>query len=172
MADIRFNLENTRFIYATNLSGDPAQDRFADTRRKCNILIPSERQAQELKDMGIRVRETRPSQDDDPDEFVPEHFVTAILKYRDRTGRYLKYPPKVYLVSGDAQPVLLDEADVGMLDGMRISNVDVVLNAYEYDPVEHKTSLYIRTMYVQQDTEDDPYASKYANRGQFGYDPF
>lgn len=165
MDDIRFNLENTRFIYPTNLSGDPAQDRFADTRRKCNILIPSEAQARDLMAMGIRVRETEPSQNDDPDEFVPEYFVTAILKYRDRTGRLLKYPPKVYLVSGDARPVLLDECEVGTLDGMRISNVDVVLNVYEYDPVEHRNSLYIRTMYVEQDMDDDPYASKYASRG-------
>lgn len=157
-------LDNTRFIYATNLAGDPRADRFGDARPKANIIIPDPDQAKELIKAGIKVRETRPRQDDDPDTFQPEYFVTALLKYRTRDGAKVKYPPKVYLVSGDSEPVLLDEDSVKQIDTMRVQNVNVILNPYEYEP--GKVSLYIRTMYVEQRLDDDPYAKLYRSRRQ------
>lgn len=157
-------VENTRFIFETNFSGDPARDRFADARRKVNLIIPDPEQAKDLVKAGIKVRQTNPRPDDDPATFVPEYFVTAVLKYRTRLGQAVKYPPKVYLVSGDAEPVLLDEDTVGALDTMRIANVNVILNPYEYDPASGGTSLYVRTMYVEQDLDDDPYAERYRRR--------
>ena len=30
-------IDNTRFIFATNFSGDPTKDRFGDARRKANM---------------------------------------------------------------------------------------------------------------------------------------
>lgn len=162
--DKRITIDNTRFIFATNFSGNPANDRFADGRRKCNLLIPDPEQAYILREQGVRVRETRPGENDDPDSFVPEYFVTALLKYEDRNGNPVKYPPKVYLVADDNCPVLLDEETIDMLDQIRAKNVNVILNSYEYDPVGHKSSLYIRTMYVEQDLDDDPYARMYSQR--------
>lgn len=159
-------IDDTRFIFATNFSGLPENDRFGDTRRKANVLIPDPEQAKDLIKSGFKVRETKPRQDDDPDEFVPDYFVTAVLKYRNRNGLPVKYPPKVYLVSGDADPILLDEETVGQIDAMRIKNVNIILNAYEYDPVNNAYSLYIRTMYVEQDLDDDPYAARYRSRRQ------
>ena len=164
--DKRITVDNTRFIFATNFSGNPANDRFADARRKCNLMIPDAEQARDLIKQGIKVRETRPRQDEDPDDFVPEYFVSAVLKYEDRLGNPVKYPPKVYLVVGDNQPVLLDENSIAMLDQIRAKNVNVILNAYEYDPVGHQKSLYIRTMYVEQDMDDDPYAARYSRRDE------
>ena len=163
--DKRITIDNTRFIFATNFSGNPANDRFSDSRRKCNLLIPDPEQARDLMKQGVKVRETRPREDEDPNEFVPEFFVTALLKYEDRGGNKVKYPPKVYLVVDDNAPVLLDEETIDMLDRIRAKNVNVILNAYEYDPVGHQKSLYIRTMYVEQDMDDDPYAARYNRRG-------
>ncbi|MEG1514759.1 MAG: hypothetical protein RSD95_07750 [Clostridia bacterium] len=164
--DKRITLDSTRFIFATNFSGNPANDRFADTRRKCNLVIPDPDQARDLIKQGIKVRETRPRQEDDPNDFLPEYFVSAVLKYEDRFGNQVKYPPKVYLVVGDNQPVLLDEDSIAALDQIRAKNVNVILNAYEYDPVGHQQSLYIRTMYVEQDVDDDPYAARYSRRDE------
>lgn len=164
--DKRITIDNTRFIFATNFSGNPANDRFADGRRKCNILIPDPEQARDMMKQGIKVRETSPKPDDDPNEFVPDYFVTAVLKFEDRMGNPVKYPPKVYLVVDDNPPVLLNEDTIDMLDQIRAKNVNVILNAYEYDPVNHFKSLYIRTMYVEQDMDDDPYAARYARRDE------
>lgn len=164
--DKRITIDNTKFIFATNFSGNPANDRFADGRRKCNILIPDPEQARDMMKQGIKVRETQPRPDDDPNEFVPDYFVTAVLKFEDRMGNPVKYPPKVYLVVDDNPLVLLNEDTIDILDQIRAKNVNVILNAYEYDPVNHFKSLYIRTMYVEQDMDDDPYAARYARRDE------
>ena len=70
----RFNIDNTRFVYKTNFSGDPERDRFADKRRKCNILIPDPEQVKDLIKMGVKIRQTTPTSNDDPDTFVPDSF--------------------------------------------------------------------------------------------------
>ena len=152
-------IDNTKFIFATNFAGDPTKDRYNDARPKANIIIPDPEQAKDLIKAGVRVRETRPRPDDDPDDFQPEYFITALLKYRGKNGLPVKYPPKVFLVSGDSEPVLLDEETVKQIDTMRVHNVNVILNSYEYDA--GKLSLYIRTMYVEQDLYDDPYAHRW-----------
>lgn len=157
-------VDNTRFIFATNFAGDPTKDRFNDNRRKANLLIPDPEQAKDLIKAGFKVRETRPRPDDDPSEFTPEFFVSVLLKYRNKAGQPVKYPPKVYLVSGDSEPVLLDEDSVETIDNMRVKNVNVILNPYEYDPANNGLSLYVRTMYVEQDIDDDPYAARYRAR--------
>ena len=157
-------IDNTRFIFQTNFSGDPNNDRFGDSRRKANIMIPDPEQAKDLMKAGFKVRETKPRPDEDPRDFVPEYFVTGILMYRTRGGSPVKYQPKVYLVSGDNEPMLLDEDTVSCIDQMRVKNVNVILNPYEYDPLNHGMSLYIRTMYVEQDLDDDPYVARYRKR--------
>lgn len=154
-------VDDTRFIFQTNFAGDPGRDHFADSRRKANLMIPDPNQAKELMMAGFKVRATKPHEDDDPETFEPVYFVSVLLKYRDRAGRPVKYPPKVYLVSGDSEPVQLDEDNVGSIDQMRVKNVNVILNPYEYDPINNGKSLYVRTMYVEQDLEDDPYAVRY-----------
>ncbi|MBO7450720.1 MAG: hypothetical protein J6U54_10155 [Clostridiales bacterium] len=156
------NIDDTRFIYETNFKGDPAKDKFGDARRKCNIIIPDPEQAKNMLEQGYRVKSTKPGPDDDPEDFIPTNFVQAVLKYRDRYGKELKYPPKVYLVNAENEPVPLDEESVGVLDSIRASNVNVILNGWETD--DGGKSLYIRTMYVEQDFDDDPYAARYARR--------
>lgn len=159
-------IDNTHFIYQTQFSGDPTKDRFGDARRKCNILIPDMEQVRDLIKAGFTVRETKPHQDTDLSKFEPEYFVTAILKYRDRNGVAVKYPPKVYLVNENYEPVLQTEETVAILDDVRVRKhgVNVILNPYEWDRNTHAMNLYVRTMYVEQDQESDPYAAIYRRR--------
>ena len=60
-------------------------------------------------------------------------------------------------------PVLLDEESIGILDKIYVLNVDVVLNPY-HNARTNRNSLYVKTMYVEQSVEDDPFAGKYLNR--------
>lgn len=161
--NVVWSIENTRFVYLTNFSGDAARDNFGDSRRKCNIIIPDEQMARDMMKAGVKVRQTKCGENNpNPEEFVPEYFVTAQLKYRNKIGDQLKYPPRVYLVVGNNEPQALDEESVAVLDSIRVKNVNVMLNQYEYDPVSHGMSMYIRTMYVEQDVDSDPFASRYA----------
>ena len=84
-----------------------------------------------------------------------------------------KWPPKIYLVSGEAEPVLLDEESINSLDMCQVRNVNVVLNPYMNERTGRK-SLYVRTMYVEQDIDDDPFASRYrrGNDDEDGTLPF
>lgn len=67
------------------------------------------------------------------------------------------------MVSGNAEPRLLDEDSVDLIDDCYVIGVDAVLNPY-HNPRTNKKSLYVRTMYVKQDIEDDPFAHKYVSR--------
>jgi hypothetical protein len=149
-------IENTNFIYRTNFSGDPDRDTYGSDARRANIIIPDIDQAQYLIDQGFNVKVTKPKEGQE-EGFVPEYFVAIGVNYDSN------WPPKIWLVSGDADPVLLDEQSVNCLDMCKVSNVDVVLNPYTNQKTNRK-SLYVRTMYVTQDVNEDPFASKYIRR--------
>ena len=57
----KVNIDDTRFIYQTNFSGDPARDRFGSDKRRVNIVIPTVEQARQMMNMGIKVKETKPN---------------------------------------------------------------------------------------------------------------
>ena len=109
-----------------------------------------------FEDEGFNVKVTKP-RDGDEDGFAPEYFVAIGVNYDSN------WPPKIYLVSGNADPVELNENTVGCLDGIQVQNVNVVLNPYQNQKTGRK-SLYVRTMYVEQDINDDPFASRYRRR--------
>lgn len=147
------SIENTKFIFRTNFSGDPDRDTFGSDARKANIIIPNPDQAMELLDEGFNVKQTKPKPGEE-EGFVPTYFVSINASFDG------EWPPKVYLVSGDAEPVRLDETTVGELDTCYVRNVNVVLNPYENKRTGRK-SLYVRTMYVEQDIDDDPFRHRY-----------
>ena len=156
MAEKRLiTIENTRFIYKTNFQGDPARDTYGSDARQGNIVIPSYEQAMELMDEGFNVKQTKPREDDE--DFELEYYVSVKLNYDS------PWPPKVYLVVGNNEPVLLDEDSIREVDEGRVLNVNVILNPYENERTRTK-SLYVRTMYVEQDVEADPFAARYARR--------
>lgn len=146
-------IEDTKFIYWTNFAGDPERDNFGSDVRKGNVIIPTIEQARELIDAGFNVRRTEPRPGEE-EGFVPTYFVSVTANYNTN------WPPKIYIVSGDSEPRLLDEDSLGVIDTCRVKNVNVVLNPY-YNNRTHRNSLYVRTMYVEQDIESDPFASRY-----------
>lgn len=147
------SIENTKFIFRTNFSGDPERDPFGSEARKANIVIPNYDQAMEMRAQGFNVKETRPKPGEEED-FEPTYFVAINVNYDTN------WPPKIYLVSGDAVPVLLDADTIDILDKCYVLNVDVVFNPY-CNQRTGKSSLYVRTMYVTQDVEEDPFAQRY-----------
>ncbi len=143
------SIENTRFIFETNFSGDPRRDKFGSDKRYANIIIPEEL-ARELADEGFNVRNTEPKDS----EYEKTYFVRASVNYDS------KFPPRIFLVSGDNPPEQLDSESVGIIDTMYIKNVNVILSKY-YNVKMDKWSLYVRTMYVEQELDDDPFAARY-----------
>ena len=143
------SIENTRFIFETNFSGDPRRDKYGSNKRYANIVIPEEL-ANELSDEGFNVKCTNPKDD----EYEKTYFVKATVNYDS------KYPPRIYLVSGDNRPELLDAESVGIIDTMYVRNVNAILSKY-YNPKTDKWSLYARTIYVEQELDSDPFAARY-----------
>lgn len=160
MANDRIVIENTKFIYRTNFSGDPANDRFGSPERKGNVILPRD-VAMQMREDGYNVRETHPREDDDPETFEPTYYVAAKVAYRTRAGEPVKYPPNIYLVDEGYEPVKLDEDTIATLDAIRAKDVNVVMSGREYDPINHRKSLYIRTMYVTKGEDDDPWANRF-----------
>jgi hypothetical protein len=150
-------IDNTKFIFKTNFAGDPNEDRFGSTKRRGNIIIPDPEMAQDLFNRGFKVKATKPRPGEEED-FEPTYYISVMLNYDS------PWPPEVYLVSGSAAPVPLDENSVGVVDKCYVLRVRVALNPYE-NPKTGIKSMYIRTMYVEQDVADDPFAHMYANNG-------
>lgn len=155
MAKNLITIDDTRFIFNTNFAGDPTKERYRGTTRYGNIVIPQSLAAELLRD-GFNVRETTPRPTDGPD-FEPEHFIKIVAKYDG------PYPPKIYMVSGDSEPVLMDKESLVNIDRARIAKVRVVLSPWMNEDTG-KGSFYIRTMYVEQDVESDPFARYYSSR--------
>ena len=68
-----------------------------------------------------------------------------------------KIPPELYLVSGDNMK-LLTQNELGLLDGARFENVDLVIRTYHRD--ENSASLYLQKGYFT--IQQDPISAKYA----------
>lgn len=146
-------IENTRFIFITNFSGDPERDAYGDDSRKANIIIPTKEQADDLAEQGFNVKYTSPKPGEE-EGFNPTYFIAVRVNYDS------EWPPKIYLVSGNAEPRLLDESTISTLDKIYVTNVNAVLNPY-YSERNKTWSLYVKTMYVEQDIDDDPFAARY-----------
>ena len=154
-------IEDTRFIFSTNFSGDPERDKYGSAERKANLVIPDINIARQLIDEGFNVKMTKPKEGEE-EEFIPTYYVVIKLAYRDRNGEPKQWPPKVLLIVEDNMTEL-DEESVKCIDYIWIDKVNVVLNKYESD---RGKSLYVKTLEVFQRTEDDPILAKYAIRGR------
>lgn len=156
-------IDNTKFIFSTNFAGDPSADRFGSDKRRGNVIIPDPEMAQALFEAGFKVKQTKPRPGEEED-FEPTYYISVQLNYDS------PWPPEVYLVSPGAAPVLLNADSVGVVDKCYVMKVRVALNPYE-NPKTGIKSMYIRTMYVEQDVANDPFAHMYANRGEDDYLP-
>lgn len=87
-------------------------------------------------------------------------------EYGDEPTRFVKvnvafggkFPPNLYIVTGKKMHELT-EGELGLLDGARFTNVDLIIRTYHKD--ENSTTLYLQKGYFT--IEQDPIAAKYAN---------
>lgn len=145
-------VENTKFIFETNFSGDPERDNYGSTARRANIII-SQELADKLSDEGFNVKATKPREGEE-EGFIPKYFVKVQANYDS------DWPPKIYLVPDNEAPIELDENTIGRIDKVYVTNVNCVLNPY-YSQRNNTWSLYIQTMYVEFSEADDPFAARY-----------
>ena len=128
----KVNIDDTRFIFTTNFSGDPSRDRFGSSTRRVNVVIPTQELADQLSAMGVNVNMDS------------------------------KWPPRVYWVTTAGKRLLCNANTVGQLDFIRVKNVCVQANLVEKRNFPGEYSLYADVMYVEQDADADPYAERYA----------
>ena len=49
----KVNIDDTRFIFTTNFSGDPSRDRFGSDKRRVNVVIPNQELVDHLLSLGV-----------------------------------------------------------------------------------------------------------------------
>ena len=114
----KVNIDDTRFIFTTNFSGDPERDRFGSDQRRVNVVIPTEELAQHLLDLGVKVKQTKPNPERTYDEpFVPTLYVPVNIKMDS------KWPPHIYWVTTAGKRLLCNEDTISQLDFIRVKNV-------------------------------------------------
>lgn len=155
-------LNNTRFVFATNLAGDPSKDRFASNKRVCNIIINDPDELEKLRtvasELGIRIRETAGNE-----TYEPQPFVKALLQYRRADGSPCRAQPQVFLVRNGKEPLELDEEHVGMIDNIRVESIDVQLRTRP-NLMNNSSSIVIDYMYVIPKEDANPFAAKYSSK--------
>lgn len=155
----KVNIDDTRFIYQTNFSGDPARDRFGSDKRRVNIVIPTVEQAQQMMDMGIKVKQTKPNPNYVYEEtFTPTYYVPVTVNMDS------KWPPHVYWITLQGKRLLCTPETIGQLDFIRVKNVCCQANLVEKRNAPGEFTLYADVMYVEQDEDADPYAERYTHR--------
>lgn len=155
----------TSFIFDTHFAGKRRErDKFNPAGRSFNIIIPDAEYARMMYDDGFDVRKTKPKEGFE-EGFEPEFYVNVYIKYKSEGGAN---DPVVNLIKEDRDgqySVPLNEDTVGNLDNIRIkrNSVRAVLSPYTRGGGDHPT-LYLQVLYVEQDTENDPWARAFPQR--------
>ena len=142
-------IDNARIVYR-NFSGEGSKfNREGD--RNFAVIIEDEETANALTELGWNVK-IKPPRDADDEPFM---FLPVKVKFNDRG-------PAVYLKSGNADPVKLEEDTVGCLDDIDILNVNLDIRPYnwEVNGKEGRTA-YLQSMMVIQDV--DRFAAMFGN---------
>lgn len=141
-------IENARLIFR-NFSGKESKFNPAGRRNFC-VILEDDKLVKALINDGWNVRHLKPREEGDPEQ-----------PYLQVTVRYDNFPPKVVMITSNGKTVL-GEDEVGMLDWADISNVDLIINPYNYD-FNGKTGIkgYLKTAYVT--IEEDEFEKKYAD---------
>lgn len=142
-------IDNARIVYR-NFAGEASKfNREGD--RNFAVIIEDEQMAEELSAKGWNIKIKPPRDEDD----TPFMFLPVKVKFNDRG-------PVVYLKSGSADPVRLEEEDIGCLDQIDILNVDLDIRPYnwEVNGKEGRTA-YLQSMMVTQDI--DRFAARFEN---------
>ena len=103
----------------------------------------------DLASLGLNIKEIA-GNEEYGDE--PLRFVKVNVAYGG------KVPPNLYLVAGNNMKELT-QGELGLLDGARFTNVDLVIRTYHRDA--DTCTLYLQKGYFT--IEQDPISAKYAN---------
>lgn len=143
--------DNAKIVFR-NFAGRPSKFNTKGDRN-FSIIIPDMETAQKLTDYGWNVK-IRDARDEDDEPFI---HLPVKVNINDRG-------PAMYLKSGSADPVRLDEESVECLDEIAISSVDLDVRPYDWD-INGKTgrTAYLLSIYVIQDITDRFYERM--NRG-------
>ncbi len=147
---------NDAAICYRNFAG--AGDRYnREGDRNFALIIPSE----DIKDAlladtnkygaswNVKVKSPR-EEGDDP------------FMYMNVKVKFTAFGPNVYLKSGNADPVRLDEESIACLDQIDIASVDLDIRAYD-DEINGRgfRSAYLQSIYVVQRFSRDRFASRF-----------
>ncbi len=132
-----------------NFRGEKRKFNDAGKRNFNLALNLSEDALDELSSLGLNIKELAGNEEygDEPLRFVKVNVAFG--------G---KVPPQLYLVAGKNMKSLT-ENELGLLDGARFTNVDLVIRTYHKD--EESCSLYLQKGYFT--IEQDPISAKYAD---------
>lgn len=103
----------------------------------------------DLASLGLKIKELAANEEygDEPLRFVKVNVAFG--------G---KMPPELYLVAGKNMKELTQN-ELGLLDGARFTNVDLIIRTYHRD--EESCTLYLQKGYFT--IEQDPISAKYSN---------
>ena len=124
--------------------------------RNFSVVIPTQEMADALMNdtneygAGWNVKVKPPREDGD------EPFMHMAVKVK-----FTAFGPNVYLKSGDADAVRLDESNIDVLDNIDIASVDLDIRAYD-DEINGRgfRSAYLQSIYVVQDFHSDRFARR------------
>lgn len=126
-------------------------------KRNFNLALNLPTEAlDDLASTGLKIKEI-PGNEEYGDE--PLRFVKVNVAFGG------KVPPELYLVSGKNMKELT-QGELGLLDGARFTNVDLIIRTYHRD--EDSCTLYLQKGYFT--LEQDPISAKYANLNLDGLD--
>ncbi len=132
-----------------NFRGEKRQ--FNDEgKRNFNLALNLPTEAlDDLVALGLNIKELAGNEEygDEPTRFVKVNVAFG--------G---KVPPELYLVAGKNMKELT-QMELGLLDGSRFTNVDLIIRTYHRD--EKTCTLYLQKGYFT--IEQDPITAKYAN---------
>lgn len=135
-------MEGARIIFR-NFAGEEKQFNPKGQRNFCVLLDDDD--APVLKKDGWNVKLLRARDEEEVDR---PYLPVAI--------RFGAYPPNIVMVTSRGQTKLTEET-VGLLDTAEISNVDLIIRPYEWEPGRIKA--YVKTMFVT--IEEDELEQKY-----------
>ena len=142
-------INDARIVFR-NFAGEGSKfNREGD--RNFAVVIEDEQLANELAENGWNVK-IKPPRDEDDSPFT---FLPVKVKFNDRG-------PVIYLKSGNADPVKLNEGTVGNIDQIDILSVSMDIRPYNWE-VNGKTgrTAYLQSIFVTQDV--DRFAARFEN---------
>lgn len=147
-------MEGVRIIFR-NFAGKEGQYNREGDRNFAVIL--DEDVAEDLFRMGMLVKRLKPREEDDIDQPTP--YLPVSVNFKGR-------PPTIFLITTRGR-TKLGEDEVELLDWADITNVDLIINPYEWTVGDKGgVKAYLESMYVT--IQEDPLAQKYGDIPEVG----